>query len=394
MNIEFELTAAETMAANGKKALEAGNAAFAKNCYKIAAEKYRKLAEYLPARKREFISLAEQCENYKLPEAKKVVAQEGLKPRTQTTGELPKSATPSEDGGAAKPTLEEALEELNQLVGLDEVKSRVRAWVKQYQAFELRKSRGLPTPETSHHMVFAGNPGTGKTTVARLMGKIFYCLGILSEGQLVEVQRGDLVGEYVGHTAIKTQQAIDRAQGGVLFIDEVYSLVQGGKNDFGMEAINTLMVAMENKRADFAVIVAGYEQPVKEFLSANRGLCSRFKIDDTEIGLGNAKQSCEKRVLSPNYIVFEDYDGEQMYQIFSGLCKKNGYVLDEDAAKELKTYLNNLYLHRGTNFANGRTVRNLFDSIVVNQSVRISSLKNPTDEQLMAITLADLPFNG
>lgn len=268
-------------------------------------------------------------------------------------------------------TLDEALKCLDELIGLDEVKQQVHDWVKQIKVFKLRKMRGIKVPDISYHMVFTGNPGTGKTTVARLLAQIYRALGIVKKGQCVEVKRGDLVAGYVGQTALKTQAVINRAQGGVLFIDEAYMLASGGSNDYGQEAIDTLLKEMEDRRDQFVVVVAGYDNLMQNFIESNPGLKSRFK----------------------NYLRFTDYTGEQLMEIFLSLCKKNQYNLSQGAQRMLVEYFDDLYEHRDKNFGNGRDVRNLFETIVTKQSVRVAGLSNPDNHTITEIREEDLPIN-
>lgn len=269
-----------------------------------------------------------------------------------------------------KITLDEALNRLNSLVGLEKVKNQVCDWVDQIKVFQMRKERGMSVPEMSYHLVFTGNPGTGKTTVARLMAQIYCALGILSEGHLVEVDRSDLVAGYVGQTAVKTRDVLKKAYGGVLFIDEAYSLSNGGANDFGREAIDTILKEMEDKRGNLVVIVAGYENLMDNFIESNPGLRSRFK----------------------NFINFTDYTGGELLDIFLSLCSKNQYIVDSKVTESLLSYFNNLYAKRDKNFGNGRDVRNLFESVVTNQSKRIAKMRNPTDEEMLTVISDDLPF--
>lgn len=268
-------------------------------------------------------------------------------------------------------TLDEALKRLDDLIGLEGVKQQVHDWVKQIKVFKLRKSRGIKVPDINYHMVFTGNPGTGKTTVARLLAQIYRALWIVKKGQCVEVKRGDLVAGYVGQTALKTQEVINRALGGVLFIDEAYMLANGSSNDFGQEAIDTLLKEMEDRRDQFVVVVAGYDDLMQSFIESNPGLKSRFK----------------------NYLRFTDYTGQQLMDIFYGLCKKNQYVLSAGAQKMLAEYFDDLYEHRDKNFGNGRDVRNLFETIVTKQSVRIAGLSNPDNYAITEIREEDLPIN-
>ena len=265
-------------------------------------------------------------------------------------------------------SVEKAIANLNALEGLKEVKEQVSDLVDQIKVFQMRENQGLPTPEMSYHMVFTGNPGTGKTTVARIIGQIYQALGILSKGHLVEVDRGDLVAGYVGQTALKTKEVINKAMGGVLFIDEAYSLKKDG-NDFGQEAIDTLNKAMEDSRADLVVIVAGYKEEMKKFVDSNQGLRSRFRT----------------------YINFNDYSGKELYNIFLGILKKNRYQITNDANSKVYQYLNDRSLNKFN--GNARDVRNLFENIIKLQSRRIARIVSPSKAEITTITVEDLPFS-
>ncbi len=266
-----------------------------------------------------------------------------------------------------KPNLEELMAQLDELVGLKIVKKEVKSLTNLIKVRKLREEAGLPNTAMSLHMVFLGNPGTGKTTVARLMAGLYAAIGALSKGQLVEVDRSGLVAGYVGQTALKTQEVIQSALGGVLFIDEAYSLANGGENDFGREAIETLLKAMEDHRDDLVVIVAGYDEPMEKFINSNPGLQSRFN----------------------KYMYFPDYNGEELMAMFRINCKKNGYTLDPEAEEYAQAFFNDLYENRDDNFGNGRDVRNRFEDVVSRQADRLAAMENPTKEDLMTIVKAD-----
>ncbi len=268
-----------------------------------------------------------------------------------------------------RPNLEELLAELDGLVGLESIKRNVRSLINLAKVRKLREEQGLPTPAMSLHLVFMGNPGTGKTTVARLIAQLYYAIGVLSKGQLVEVDRSGLVAGFVGQTAIKTDAAVKKALGGVLFIDEAYSLAaRGGENDFGSEAIETILKAMEDNRDDLVVIVAGYEDLMEQFIDSNPGLESRFN----------------------RYFVFEDYSGEELYQIFLSMCKKNQYALTVEAQEFTRDFLNSLYENRGENFGNARDVRNVFENVISVHADRVAALEKTERRDLTLVTRADM----
>jgi Holliday junction resolvasome RuvABC ATP-dependent DNA helicase subunit len=266
--------------------------------------------------------------------------------------------------------LTKLLAELDSLVGLEPVKHEIKTMVNLVRIRAMRRSEGLKVPTTSYHMVFSGPPGTGKTTVARLVGKILRALGILSTGQLVEVDRAELVAGYVGQTAIKTDAAVKNALGGVLFIDEAYSLAGGQSGeDFGQEAIETLLKLMEDNREDLVVIAAGYRDRMEDFLSSNPGLQSRFA----------------------RFVDFPDYSPDELAQIFRRLAFDAHYELSPDAAESLNRLLESHYTSRTTTFGNGRLVRNLFEEAVSNQANRLAAVENPTKADLSILQADDIP---
>lgn len=291
----------------------------------------------------------------------------GAKPTGGPATDAPVSAPASAPEQPPRRSAEELLAELNELVGLDEVKKDVNSLINLIKVRKLRQANDLPVAPMSLHLVFLGNPGTGKTTVARLLAQLYAAIGVLSKGQLVEVDRSGLVAGFVGQTALKTQEVIASAMGGVLFIDEAYSLAMGGENDFGREAIDTILKAMEDHRDDLVVIVAGYDGPMEKFLSSNPGLESRFN----------------------KYFYFPDYTGEQLFTIFQSQCRKNGYTLSPESEEQAKALFQDLYDHRDENFGNGRTVRNLFEQMVVRQSNRVAAMDAPTREELMTFLPED-----
>ncbi|MGI6029708.1 MAG: AAA family ATPase [Candidatus Heteroscillospira sp.] len=278
----------------------------------------------------------------------------------------PKAAAQAEQ--PAEKSLDELLEELDELVGLEGVKREVKSLVNLVRVRGLRREAGLPVPDMSLHLVFTGNPGTGKTTVARLLGAIYAAVGALPKGQLVEVDRSGLVAGYVGQTALKTQEVIQSAMGGVLFIDEAYALASGGENDFGQEAIDTILKAMEDHRDELVVIAAGYPEPMGRFISSNPGLESRFN----------------------KYIDFPDYNGEELLAIFRMRCEKGGYAMDKEAEEYAKGYFAAMYESRTENFGNGRDVRNYFEDCIARQANRLAGAEAPGRDELMALTAADM----
>ena len=265
--------------------------------------------------------------------------------------------------------IEANLTELNELIGLEQIKAEIAGLINLIKVRKLREEQGLPVLPMSFHLVFSGNPGTGKTTVARILAKIYKNLGVISKGDLVEVDRSGLVAGYVGQTAIKVSKVIESAKGGVLFIDEAYSLTPGGsQSDYGSEAIEVLLKAMEDLRGDLVVIVAGYTNEMETFLNSNPGLKSRFN----------------------KFIHFADYTPQELLDIFLLMCRKNGYILSNDANAELKQLITVIYDNKSENFANARIIRNMFESIIQHQANRVIKIKNPSKEVLQEITIEDV----
>lgn len=266
-------------------------------------------------------------------------------------------------------SLEELLEELNSLTGLDDVKKDVNSLINLLQIRKIREERGMKQMPMSLHLVFSGNLGTGKTTVARLLAKIYCKLGVLTQGHLVEVDRSGLVGGYVGQTAIKVQDVIQKSLGSILFIDEAYSLTANkGENDYGLEAVDTLLKGMEDHRDNLVVIVAGYPDLMNEFLNSNPGLRSRFN----------------------KFINFADYKPEELVDIFENMCSKSGYKASDECIRFVQKYFEKRYMTRNVNFANGRDVRNFFEMAMVNQANRLSFDMDISNEELEEFTLADV----
>ncbi len=262
-----------------------------------------------------------------------------------------------------------AINELNGLIGLSTVKHEIETLANVVRVQKMREAHGLNVPTMSLHFVFTGNPGTGKTTVARLLGRIYKGLGVLESGHVVEVDRRDLVAGYVGQTAIKTMGVISKSLDGVLFIDEAYTLSrQGSENDFGQEAIDTLLKAMEDNRDRLVVVVAGYSELMKEFIESNPGLQSRFN----------------------KYIDFPDYSAEELIMIFGKFVAQNQYLLTLEAQQEVRKILEREQRESGGKSANARLVRNVFEIALEHQANRVALLTLPNDDDLQKITVEDI----
>ena len=268
---------------------------------------------------------------------------------------------------------EEVKSELNEIIGLSEVKDYVLSLEQNYIIQRLREARGMKADVPTMHMIFTGNPGTGKTTIARLVSRYLKAMGVLSGGQLIEVTRADLVGKYVGHTAPLTQQVIRSALGGVLFIDEAYSLYRGADDSFGLEAIDTIVKGMEDHREDLIVILAGYTKEMEEFLTANSGLRSRF----------------------PNIIEFPNYTAEELLAITKLTAKKKGYTIDETCETPLLQYYEKRQATDARTAGNGRLVRNLVEDAILNQSRRLTGgdVTRLTEAELAALLSKDFDLS-
>jgi hypothetical protein len=273
------------------------------------------------------------------------------------------------DPGVSEEDLNAILKELDLLVGLDPVKNEVHRAANFARMQVMRRQQGLPVVQASLHSVFFGNPGTGKTTVARLMGRIYKSLGLLRRGHVVECDRGRLVAEYVGQTAVRTHAVIDSALDGILFIDEAYSLAGRGAEDFGSEAIETLLKRMEDDRDRLIVVVAGYNDPMKQFIASNPGLESRFT----------------------NYLNFPDYQPQELLEIFHRMAAQSGLVSTPETEKKVLAICANLHAARNEQFGNAREMRNLFEAAVRNQSTRLVASGQCDRDALTALLPEDLP---
>lgn len=253
------------------------------------------------------------------------------------------------------------------LIGLQNVKDEIKSLVNQAIVQKKREELNLNVINSTKHLIFTGNPGTGKTTIARLLAQVYKKLGIISKGQLIEVSRNDLVAGYTGQTAIKVKDVVDSAKGGILFIDEAYSL-SDSNDSYGQEAIDTLLKLMEDYRNDLVVIVAGYKDEMNKFISSNPGLLSRFKKE----------------------ILFEDYSLEELILIFESMIISNQYYITENVKKEVEEIFKNQLINKQKDFGNARFVRNYFEKVVSNQSNRIVDMKNASEQDMKTIKIEDL----
>ncbi|HEX2698665.1 MAG TPA: AAA family ATPase [Acidimicrobiales bacterium] len=278
----------------------------------------------------------------------------------------PDASSPATVVEALRRPLDELLAELDALVGLGPVKAEVRLVANLIQVQNLRRSRNLAVAESSRHLVFTGNPGTGKTTVARLLAQIYRTLGVVAKGHLVESDRSQLVAGYVGQTAIQVRKVVESALGGVLLVDEAYALARGDERDFGQEAIDTLVKLIEDHRDDVVVVAAGYPDEMADFIDSNPGLRSRF----------------------PKTIAFPDYSDDELVAIFLSMAAKSAYACAPGLEERLRAWF--AAQPRDKGFGNARLARNLFEAVIARQASRIVGITSPSDEQLMALTTDDV----
>lgn len=308
--------------------------------------------------------------NYQGPEEATKASHSEHTMDVETVRNQQKKSKPREDEDGEE-TLEELMEQLNALIGLRTVKATVNQLIHFNAIKQIREERGLDRMPMTKHMVFYGNPGTGKTTVARLIAKIYHKLGLLSKGHLVEVDRSGLVAGYVGHTALKVNEVVKKAMGGVLFIDEAYALTyKRSENDFGWEAVDTLTKAMEDYRDDLVIIVAGYPKRMASFIDSNPGFKSRFN----------------------RFIQFPDYDGAELFGIYKKMLADVGFTADEEVMSYTEEYLEDQAEDKGENFANARLVRNYLETSIMNQADRLyaGDRDSLSDEELCTIEIEDV----
>lgn len=279
---------------------------------------------------------------------------------------------PAEEMDDDTRTLEDLLDELNALVGLEKVKNKVQDLIVYQKVQKMRREKNLYSVKSTLHLAFTGNPGTGKTTVARIVGRIYKRIGLLSKGHFVEVSRTDLIAGYQGQTALKVKKVIEQAKGGVLFIDEAYSITENDHSDsYGRECLTELTKALEDYREDLVVIVAGYTEPMNKFFESNPGLKSRFNT----------------------FIEFDDYSPDELDKILISMCRNNDYTLAEEAKEKIHLYFEQQTAARDEDFANGRLVRNLYDDLVMNHARRVVNVANPGNAELSMIKAEDCIFD-
>ena len=268
-----------------------------------------------------------------------------------------------------KRSLEELLTELNKLIGLESVKNIVNDLIVYQTVQQMRRNNGLNATRNTLHMAFTGNPGTGKTTVARIVGHVYKKLGLLSKGHFIEASRTDLIAGYQGQTALKVKKVIERAKGGVLFIDEAYSITENDHSDsYGRECLTELTKALEDNRDDLVVIVAGYTEPMNKFFESNPGLKSRFNT----------------------FIEFRDFTADELTKILIYMCNKNDYEIDCDLKNTIQKYFEDATVNKGVNFANARLARNIYEDLVMAHARRVINLPEPTKKQLSLLKNEDL----
>ena len=270
-------------------------------------------------------------------------------------------------------SLDELLSQLDELVGLENAKQQVRDLIDYNQIQHIRRKNGLKKSNTTLHMAFLGNPGTAKTTVARIVGRLYKAIGLLSKGQFIEASRTDLIAEYQGQTAIKVKRLINRARGGVLFIDEAYSITENDHSDsYGRESLTELTKALEDYRDDLVVIVAGYTNLMGQFFESNPGLKSRFNT----------------------FLSFSDYSLDELVQIFIYICNQNDYIAEGQAIEKVRDLLQTKLDEKDDHFSNGRLVRNLFDDITMNQSKRLSKLTGQIEKETLMLIIQEDVMQG